>query len=246
MDWIYLSPHFDDAAFSCGGLIWTLVQSGQQVAIWTICAGNPPPGPLSPFAHELHARWGIQGNPVVQRKQEDLASCRIMGASSYHFPVPDCIYRRSHEEGSFLYNSEEAIFGPVNSQEGALINQLKDDLGRLIPPRSRIVCPLTVGDHVDHQLVRAAAERLSRQVWYYADFPYIQMHPSQLAPKIGGLGSEDFHLSESALGAWIDASAAYRSQINSFWTSPDAMEEAIRDYYRESRGFHLWRKKGDR
>jgi LmbE family N-acetylglucosaminyl deacetylase len=243
VDWVFLSPHFDDVVFSCGGLIWTLVQSGQQVAIWTICAGNPPPGPLSPFAQELHARWGVQRDPVARRKQEDRASCRILAASLRHFQIPDCIYRRSPEDGSLLYTSQEAIFGPVDLQERGLIVQLRDDLARLLPPRSKVVCPLTIGGHVDHRLVRAAAENLPRQIWYYADYPYIQMDATQLVPKVERMQSEDFQLSELALEAWIEAAAAYHSQVSSFWNGPDAMGDAIRDYFREARGFHLWRKK---
>jgi LmbE family N-acetylglucosaminyl deacetylase len=50
MRWIYLSPHFDDAVLSCGGLIFEQARQGIPIEIWTIFAGNPPPGPLSMFA----------------------------------------------------------------------------------------------------------------------------------------------------------------------------------------------------
>ena len=56
MRWIYLSPHFDDAVLSCGGLIRAQSQEGLAVEIWTIFAGDPPPGPLSEFALKIHAR----------------------------------------------------------------------------------------------------------------------------------------------------------------------------------------------
>jgi hypothetical protein len=57
MEWIYLSPHFDDVAFSCGGLVWEQTELGDEVSIWTICAGEPPPGPVSKYAQSLHDRW---------------------------------------------------------------------------------------------------------------------------------------------------------------------------------------------
>ena len=66
MEWIYLSPHFDDIAYSCGGLVWEQVNSGQMVSIWTICAAYPPPGPLSSFASILHERWGT-GREAITR-----------------------------------------------------------------------------------------------------------------------------------------------------------------------------------
>jgi hypothetical protein len=37
-----------------------------------------------------------------------------------------------------------------------------------------IFCPLGVGKHVDHLIVRAVGERFTDRVIYYADFPYIQ------------------------------------------------------------------------
>jgi len=59
MDWVFLSPHLDDAVLSCGGFIFELIQKGERVEICTICAGDPPPGELSPLAEMLHQRWGV-------------------------------------------------------------------------------------------------------------------------------------------------------------------------------------------
>ena len=35
-----------------------------------------------------------------------------------------------------------------------------------------VLCPLGVGRHVDHVLVRSVGPELGRRVVYYADFPY--------------------------------------------------------------------------
>jgi len=40
MRWIYLSPHFDDAVLSCGGLIFDQTCGGTAVEIWTVFAGT--------------------------------------------------------------------------------------------------------------------------------------------------------------------------------------------------------------
>ena len=60
MRWIYISPHFDDAVLSCGGLIFEQARQGIPVEIWTICAGDAPPGPLSQLAQDCHVQWGTQ------------------------------------------------------------------------------------------------------------------------------------------------------------------------------------------
>ena len=68
MEWIFISPHLDDIALSCGGLVWELAHAGDQVSIWTICAGEPPVAPLSPFAESLHDRWQT-GAEATQRRR---------------------------------------------------------------------------------------------------------------------------------------------------------------------------------
>ena len=111
MEWVYLSPHFDDVSFSCGGLVWEQAQTGMQVSVWTICAGDPLPGPLPPFAEKLHARWDIGQAAVRERRAEDKASCQVLGAVAQHFNIPDCIYRRSAVDGLPYYPDEGDIFG---------------------------------------------------------------------------------------------------------------------------------------
>ncbi|MRR32548.1 PIG-L family deacetylase, partial [bacterium] len=94
MQWIYLSPHLDDAVLSCGGMIAEQASGGDSIQIWTICAGAPPAGRLSPFARKLHQRWGTGRDAIKVRRLEDRAACQRLGAVSRHFPIPDCIYRQ--------------------------------------------------------------------------------------------------------------------------------------------------------
>lgn len=43
---LFLSPHFDDVALSCGGMIDQLIGAGATVEVWTIFSGFP----ASPFS----------------------------------------------------------------------------------------------------------------------------------------------------------------------------------------------------
>ena len=157
MRWIYLSPHFDDAVLSCGGLIWEQARAGIAVEIWTIFAGDPPPGPLSDFAVVNHKLWGVTTGEetVTMRKAEDEAAAGIVGADLVHFEIPDCIYRRS-PRGEYLY-TETVMTSPRPAEKGlprriatALKSELRED--------DTLVCPLSLGGHVDHILARRAAE----------------------------------------------------------------------------------------
>lgn len=241
MDWVYLSPHLDDVALSCGGMVWEQVRAGNRVSIWTICAGDPAEEDLSPFAKSLHDRWGNHENSIISRRLEDLASCAILGADACHFEVLDCIYRRSPDSGYFLYDSEESLTGPIHPSDKILADRIGEDLVRLLPQGACVVCPLAAGDHVDHHLTRAAAENTTLPLFYYVDYPYVLDAPGQLAAlRRDGWTAVRTRVSEQGMDAWEKAVAAHTSQISTFWDNLDEMRAELRDYRQMGVGSTLW------
>lgn len=247
MDWVYLSPHFDDIALSCGGLVWEQAQAGKRVEIWTICAGHPGSAPLSPFAESLHQRW--QADPS-RRRAEDIASSAILGAGNLHFSIPDCIYR-TDEAGGALYDSERSLFGKLHPLEDGLDESLCGSLERAAVKRDfrppfNLVSPLTLGGHVDHQLARRAAEMWLRRepsicLWYYADYPYAMKEPGEITRlREEGWLEVVFPVSETGIQAWAHAVAAHASQISTFWTNRGDMRAALKDYLARYEGVPLW------
>ncbi len=240
MEWIYISPHLDDAALSCGGLIWEQAAAGQTTSVWTICAGDPPSGPLSPFAEHIHERWETGREAVSQRREEDIRSCVQMRAAYRHFSIPDCIYRGSSEP---FYNTEESLFGSIHPDEERLIVGLSEELGRLIPLEAHVVCPLSIGGHVDHQLARAAVEKIGQRLWYYADVPYIWGRMDELTKlEQEGWLFERFTVSDTGLRAWEAAITEYRTQISTFWKDTAEMCAAIEAYCSSEGGLRLWQR----
>ncbi len=243
MQWVYFSPHFDDVALSCGGLVWEQAQAGDNVVIWTVCSAEPPSQEFSPFALQLHSRWEAGQDAVAMRTQEDQSSCRRLGASPYYAGFLDCIYRRHPESGDFLYASEEALTGPLHPADHLSLASLRDELGATIQPDAILVSPLGIGNHVDHQLARQAAEGLGRQLWYYADYPYTEKYPQQVDSLEGaGWVYQVFPVSRDGLLAWQDAIAAHGSQISTFWPGETNMRQEIEAYWRRRHGLRLWRK----
>jgi LmbE family N-acetylglucosaminyl deacetylase len=240
MEWIYLSPHLDDIALSCGGLVWEQVKSGDRVSIWTICAGEPPPGPLSAYAQNIHNRWQISCETVSVRKAEDLHSCQIMGAKPRYFSIPDAIYRISSTDSSPMYTSEAELFGNLRQEETELVEALNLELQNALPEDSQLVCPMAFGGHVDHRLVKSAAQGLTQRMWYYADYPYIGQIDmsnikvnSKLLPKV-------FPISEAGLEVWVASVAAHASQISTFWSDQTQVRDAIHSYWEPFKGIRLW------
>jgi LmbE family N-acetylglucosaminyl deacetylase len=239
MDWIYLSPHLDDVTLSVGGLVWEQTAAGEKVGIWTICGGDPPPGDLSPFAAAIHQRWGVGPEAIGARRTEDIESCRVLGAEYLHFNLPDCIYRRSPQTREHLYATEEALWIPVHLDEEVVIQQLSFQLRTKLPPGAKLVCPLTIGDHVDHRLTRAAAEQAGLPLYYYADYPYAAN--LDFSESVADFQTTRFPISSAGLSAWQLAIAAHRSQISTFWGNLKEMEAAILSYCKHMDGFWLWK-----
>lgn len=244
-DTIYLSPHLDDAALSCGGQIYRQTSVGQSVLVVTIMAGDPVTHPLSDFARSLHQRWHLSNvAEVVQaRREEDAAACRILGAAFQHWVVPDCIYRLHPGSGERLYEDADAIFGPVDETEYSLIQTLSEWFKEL-PAHGRAVAPLTLGHHVDHQIVRRAAEIWrGHDLWYYEDYPYAQWPGArqQLIADESAWQSQLVLLDGDALEARVRAIGAFQSQVSSFFQDEADLRQQVLTYAAQVGGERLWR-----
>jgi LmbE family N-acetylglucosaminyl deacetylase len=233
---IYLSPHLDDVALSCGGLIRRQVRAGSGVLVVTVFAGPPSRSELSPFAAELHAQWGHLTDPVAVRREEDKRAMRLLGADYIHLEYPDAIYR--FDDTSFLYLCDEDLFASLHTSDLNLVPQVTEAIMEIIyPEQSAIFAPLAVGNHVDHQLVRDAAlilHRRSYPVVFYEDYPYIEV-PGALTEELERIGTERWtgevqELDEEDLTMKIEAIAAYASQMDKLFQGVEAMSERVRDY----------------
>jgi LmbE family N-acetylglucosaminyl deacetylase len=241
MRWIYLSPHFDDVVLSCGGLVWEQVQAGQPVEVWTVCAGAPAAGTsLSDFALQLHQRWQTEEEAVASRQSEDQAAVNRLGARLRYWNLPDCIYRQL-PDGSWLVNGEEDLWKPVHSLEQPLVRRLAAWLAEDLRVEDILVSPLTLGNHVDHFLVRAAAEHLNRPLMFYPDYPYAAAAGADLAQKTApGWQKRCYPVSHAALSAWQDGVGCYTSQISTFWGGISEMHAALESYWQAGGGTCLW------
>lgn len=243
MIYIFLSPHFDDAVYSCGGIIWELIQQGSDVEIWTICAGEPRDSGLSSFAQTLHQRWGVgAGEGVRIRRKEDILAAKILGVKRREFPIPDCIYRHS-SGGKYYYQSEESLFGGLHPDEIELAAELAGQMCAAIPRRARLISPLGVGNHVDHQLTRRAAEACEKKLWYYAEVPYVFRQSGWSQHYLQGFRTaKKIAISEAGLQAWVEAAAAYATQRSTFWADKTELSAALEAWRNALAGGRLWMK----
>ena len=186
---IFLSPHLDDAVLSCGGILAHLVNEGATVQVVSIFAGQPNlASPLSDFARYQHQMWGDPTEAYHTRQAEDKAALNSLGLQPTWLPFLDCIYRGQPEEGLWYYTSDDDIFGPLHPAEFGEVTAITQAIQTCLPPdlnrsESMIYSPLTVGNHVDHQLTFMAALQLLAQgypVCFYEEFPYTDRDPKHI------------------------------------------------------------------
>jgi LmbE family N-acetylglucosaminyl deacetylase len=242
MKWIYLSPHLDDAVLSCGGMIHAQSLAGDSVEIWTIFAGSPPPGPLSPVVEKIHQDWGAGSDPYAMRRAEDQRACPLVGAAWKHFEYLDCIYRSIPPNQEPLIQAAEDLFKPIPPSQEYLVDELHNTFSKLLPGDAVIVSPLTIGGHVDHRMVRKAAEQATRRLLYYPDFPYVVSRKVDVPAWLGKgwkVGIQQ-PVNPLSLMAWGDAIQEYKSQVGGFWHDDPAMRLELQAYLTTGGGALLW------
>ncbi|MCC6975202.1 MAG: PIG-L family deacetylase [Anaerolineae bacterium] len=252
---IYLSPHPDDAVFSCGGQIYQRLQKGDEVLIMTLMAGHAP-AQLRPnvYIQEHHQRWGLgeDAHSVVEgRRAEDAAAAAVLGANLIFGHTPEALYRTNGDSHESFYQSREALFGPVHSGDASIPHQIAEAFEADIKtPITALYAPLGVGGHVDHLLARDAALILARQrpdlrVYFYEEYPYSREDRRIILAAMHAFGQPLLKVSVSvspeALQSKIRASRCYHSQISSFWENPDALDIELTTYHAQIGGENLWR-----
>ena len=239
---VFLSPHYDDIALSCGGTAALLSLSGRTPEVALIFGDHPDPKqPMTAFAERMHRDWGLSASQVIAgRRAEEGVASQVLGTCDRFLPFRDAIYRGER------YLSDEQLFGEIHSDEldivGKIIDALRFNADRL--DSVRIYAPLAIGGHVDHQHAFRAGIVLAdqgRDVWFYEDLPY-GLKPEHVATRAAVLAEHRLEAGptvdvSSVWGRKIDAIMAYPSQLATIFeqyvgvgSSRAAIDQAMTTY----------------
>lgn len=217
----FLSPHYDDIALSCGGIVARLARSGRQPEVAVVFGDQPDPTlPLSPFAAAMHDAWGLSAAEVIAaRRREEAAAAAALGATSGNLPFRDAIYRGG------AYQSNEQLFGPPDPSEAQLSTHIAGAMVGDDTPNSqfRVYAPLAVGGHVDHQLGFAAGTRLARAGWdvlFYEDLPYA-LPAGNLAARLAAVETAGITIEPAAV---VDVSCTWDAKLAAILAYPSQLE----------------------
>jgi LmbE family N-acetylglucosaminyl deacetylase len=169
-DEIYVSPHMDDAAYSCGGRILQSRARGARVLVLTIFGTGQAQTAIQSQAH--FTDYGA-------RAAEELAVMQRLDADFIWLDYPELLFRKNS-----LWDVAR-FFVPFMRLSGRTQDELLEAtlevLARYLAPEGQVFFPLSVGFHPDHRLlfdIGRAIHALSRfQVAFYEDVPYSLIPP---------------------------------------------------------------------
>jgi LmbE family N-acetylglucosaminyl deacetylase len=239
---LFVAPHSDDVALSCGGLLAKLHELGEDVTLTTIFCGPGPLPELTPYQREAlgFAEWPgpiAPADVMGARGLEDAAFAAAVGAKLLRANEPDAVFRG--------YESHEALGQEPRPGDPPPVASLVAALDATEAEVAYI--PLSVGGHVDHRLVHRAGvavlggapPRRDCRLVFYEDVPYSvwadfhgldQLRPDQMVGLSADLTLEPEYveLSEHLLERKIAGIRAYPSQVEGLFGSEAEMVKIIR------------------
>jgi LmbE family N-acetylglucosaminyl deacetylase len=212
-----LSPHLDDAVFSCGATLARLADRGARVALVTAFTRSVPnPGG---FALACQTDKGLRPDAdyMALRRAEDHTAANVLGfAEVIHLDLPEAPHRG--------YNSPAELFG--SPREDDRIDQAVGAYLAELGQPELVFAPRGLGSHVDHRrLIEAIPERWTLLTVLYRDTPYALRNETT---------AEDAADQPAPIAAQLDrkldACAAYATQLGFQFGGETAMRRTLREF----------------
>ncbi len=206
---VFVSPHLDDVAFSCGGTLALFRDLGWRtvlVTVFTASVDNP-----TGFALACQTDKGLspEVDYMALRRKEDQDFARLIGVDEVRW----LDFLEAPHRG---YESALELFGGVREDD-----QIHCEVARVMAELQIEFDPLVaflpqgLGNHVDHlQLIRGSLEVpdfANRAIWY-RDLPYAIRHPESRPTALGVSQRIAFPI-VSTLKRKLDAASCYRTQL---------------------------------
>jgi len=196
---VFISPHLDDAVFSCGGTMARLLREG-PVLVLNIFTG---------YLSDLKIHGAVLG---AERYREELDAAKFMGFESHNLGELDAPFRRA------AYRHLGNIFHPPVAEDLAWLADLRAKVFGVLEQISfqELYAPLGTGWHVDHVLTHMLFDTWgsNRKLVYYEDAPYCCI-PHATRYRLNDIAYYDVPAADFSLRAfnefrgWWQAARAY-------------------------------------
>lgn len=181
---VFISPHFDDVALSCGALLLELTKHKVPITIVNVFT-TAHEGPYTLSARKFLHTSGKNSDALTlfkkRRKEDEQALSSIKVKKIVNLNIEDALFRRKTKrsligkiipEFDHIYPTFQwDVMKKIKPSDYA-INQLKTELQKLSEKDQIIFAPYGIGGHVDHQITRKVVSEVFDNVILYSDFPY--------------------------------------------------------------------------
>ncbi|MCJ2136819.1 PIG-L family deacetylase [Methylobacterium sp. J-026] len=221
-----LSPHLDDAAFSCGGLLASLARDGWRVVMATLFSGSVADPTGFALACQLDKGLPAEVDYMALRRDEDRCAAAELGiVPPVHLP-----FREAPHRG---YGSAPELFSDPRADD-AVAADLAPALADLIAAETPdlLLAPQAIGGHVDHVQAIRALDSLgpAQPVLWWRDFPYTVRETVPLEPLAGQFidrPARRMRLAPEAQARKRAACAAYATQIGFQFGGPAGLDARL-------------------
>ena len=233
---LFLSPHLDDVAFSCGGTLAMLKSWGWDVALATVFTRSVLPPTGFALACQTDKGLGPEVDYMALRRQEDWDFAALMEVDHRVWTdLPEAPHRgyRSAAELFQPPRAEESLLEEGVERLACLVEQLQPEL---------VFAPQALGNHVDHVQVVRMVNRLdlgaARTLWY-RDTPYAIRRPDARpdAALPGALNPLAVDMTE-ALAHKVAGCQCYRTQVGFQFGGAPAVATALEAFHQREAETH--------
>jgi len=179
----FISPHLDDAVFSAGGLMIFLAKKNPVTVVNVFTEAGDLPYTLSAKKYLSVCEVDDARKLFEQRRNEDQKVLEKVGVKVVNLGFVDALWRKKEGVARFKIIPEFANVyatfrlgiarGKISIYDQSLVKNLKKKLSGLVTNNAIIFCPLGIGKHVDHIIVRDVCSQAFAKLIYWSDFPYL-------------------------------------------------------------------------
>lgn len=211
--YVFISPHFDDAIGSAGGVINRLVESGEECCVMTIMTAIP-------WYHPKYAYY------VLHRQSENKNAAEALRCSVKNAQFLDVVYRKGMRK--LMKQAKKKLF-TVEVTEYDLIEKIRDYILMNTKSDDILIAPAGLGNHIDHRIVNIAVQDLDRHVYFYEEFYYdIEQTESPLTADYAYV-----YLTKNEISEKLDAMLMYKKTLRKLFRRN--WKERTAHYYMKER-----------
>lgn len=188
---LVVSPHPDDAVWSCGGMFGAWTAGADTLVVVTVFDGGPA---------------------AAVRRLEDTAALAGWPVRPISLGFPEAAHRGNRYPGPL--SRRRAVLHPDDAETVSIVAA---ELAPRLREADVLLLPLAERTHVDHVIARSAAERAAAgtevDIAYYAEFPYAPPLPGEPDGVQVTAHRADF-------SSWLSGSLVYQSQVMEMFGGP--------------------------